>query len=187
MVGARLEGDIERPSPGPFTRLIERDDLGVGRAGALVPSLADDIPLVVHDDRTHHGIGGGLSEGPIRQGQGCLHQCDFVWLVQENAPATFASRARERGRLHEKTGLLHESPGVFHEKQPRGQSKSTGREYLLPSGLYRRLWNLTRSCPSTTSSWAFASSYEASPPVGNCTPSRSKIGSLTRAHPAPKV
>ena len=45
MVGARLEGDIERPSPGPFTRLIERDDLGVGRAGALVPSLADDIPL----------------------------------------------------------------------------------------------------------------------------------------------
>jgi len=42
---------------------------------------------------------------------------------------------------------------------------------LLPSGLYRRPWILTKSVPTPSSAWGVAGYVlrRTSPPVGNCT------------------
>ena len=39
MMGTGLESDVERRASRPFPRRLERDDLGVGTARALVPAL----------------------------------------------------------------------------------------------------------------------------------------------------
>ena len=72
LVGARLEVDVERGSPGPGAGLLEGQDLGVRGAGAAMPCLPDQ-PAALHDHAADHGVGVGLAPAPLGQVQGPRH------------------------------------------------------------------------------------------------------------------
>ena len=67
-MGTWLQGDVERASPGPFSRLLQRFDLRVGKARSLVPTLAYDPAFSIEHDATHHGVGRGCALCPAGPG-----------------------------------------------------------------------------------------------------------------------
>ena len=72
MVIARLEADVHRRARRRASRLLERHDLGVRPASALVPALADD-GLVFRQNTPHPGIRSGGVEPLIRKRERPAH------------------------------------------------------------------------------------------------------------------
>jgi len=59
LVGAGLEGDVERSPSCARSRAIDRQPLGVRLSGAGVEAFAGELAGVVEYDRTDHGVGAG--------------------------------------------------------------------------------------------------------------------------------
>src|SRR5256886_17545291 len=71
-MAAGLERHVHRRPGGLRAGGLERHDLGVCLAGALVPALADDA-LGVRDPAADARIRVGAGEAPLGEGEGALH------------------------------------------------------------------------------------------------------------------
>jgi hypothetical protein len=81
-VAAGLQSDVHRRPGGRLGAGGQGVSLGVRFAETLVIPLADDLP-VLHDHRTHHGVGADESGALFRQGKGELH---IVLIVHVSPP-----------------------------------------------------------------------------------------------------
>ena len=73
MVRARLERHVHRCAARPLAGLLERDDLGVRSACALVPALTDDL-AVPFDDGADDGVRMRGAAAPLGEVEGALEQ-----------------------------------------------------------------------------------------------------------------
>ena len=94
VVTAGLQGDVHIPAPGVLRAGGQRVALRMGLAALLVPTLADDPP-VLHHHRPHHGVGRGPAPAPLRQLQSQAHIVLIVHkITSKNAECLEQHRSR---------------------------------------------------------------------------------------------
>ena len=127
----------------------QRLPLGVEAAAPPVPALADDL-AVLDDHSPHHGVGAGPPRTPPGQIQGQAHIPLVVHLItSQKMPRTRASRA---GKESEVTGVPGKKKTPECKTIPERSDLPTATPAeltcfrLLPSRLYCRFWNCTKSC-----------------------------------------
>lgn len=116
---ARFESHIEGRSPGRFSSLGERKDLGMRRARSVVCPLADHYPRRRNEDSANLRVGVGS------MGSGERESAPHVWGVAHLACATIDAVGRTLLLLGE---LFH-----FHRDRRRlplsGDLSHVGRRY----------------------------------------------------------
>ena len=96
-MGAGLERDVCRRTPRELPRRLQCVDLGVGFAGALVPSLADDL-AVADDDTADPGVRAGAGQAECGLTQGCGHEAMVFGGEFAHGALSFGWRVRASGR-----------------------------------------------------------------------------------------
>jgi hypothetical protein len=96
VVSAGFEGDENRAAAGATSGLSERVHLGVRASAPGMVSLADDQPIGIENDRSHHWVGGCAAPTPKSEIESVLHPV-FVHGVDTTVPTFRTSRFhRER-------------------------------------------------------------------------------------------
>src|SRR5436190_53431 len=159
LVTARLERAVQRRAPRPRTRRLQRVDLGVWLARALVEPLTDDDAVRRYDDGADEGIGTGSAAAARRVKERPLH------IVQIGAAEAMLHVALDTG------GLYH-----FSSKRPFTYSSAengTRSSMPSPTPTYRigslRSWAMATATPP----FAVPSSLASTIPFTPATPMNS--------------